>query len=180
MTIGRTHLGLLLFVGLLAHGLMLVNDGIYWDDWTVFNVDDRVVLNTFREQGLPLKAIIHVLLNEWPIAYHWTTFLAIIASTVVFYLILGSVPEIDGTERLILALLFEVFPLNSAKVAMSIAPYMVGLLLFTLGTLWVVWFIRTGRWRYHWLACVFLWVSFQIEPFSASAFNSSSRSLARS
>ena len=165
MTIGRTHLGLLLFVGLLAHGLMLVNDGIYWDDWTVFNVDDRVVLNTFRESGLPLKAIIHVLLKEWPIAYHWTTFLAIIASTVVFYLILGSVPEIDGTERLILALLFEVFPLNSAKVAMSIAPYMVGLLLFTLGTLWVVWFIRTGRWRYHWLACVFLWVSFQIESF---------------
>ena len=70
---------------LLARGLMLLNDGIYWDDWIIYKIDSRYVFNHFLQTGIPLKSVINVFLKDHPMVYHFLTFFSLWASAVLLY-----------------------------------------------------------------------------------------------
>ena len=50
------------FLYLLSHGLIfLILDAIYWDDWTIYNVDKEIIFKNFHESGVfvPFVSYLH-------------------------------------------------------------------------------------------------------------------------
>lgn len=124
----------------LAHGLLLVNTGIYWDDWTIVGVDPQTVLDIFNQTRTPWAGQMHSFLLSLsyglPI-YRAIVFLSFLLSSLLVNAILSSIDSIDRNNRLILVLFFSLFPVNSARVAIINAPYAITYLLFFLG-FWVL------------------------------------------
>ena len=47
----------------LAHGLMLFNRGVYWDDWVLYNMDKGLIIDTFKQAGVFWVGYLHVLVS---------------------------------------------------------------------------------------------------------------------
>lgn len=149
----------------LARGLMLFNNGVYWDDWTVFNVGDKAVVNTFIERGTPLKGFIHILFNNYPIAYRSISFVSLLASSLLLFFILTTISQIDAADRLIIVLLFSLFPSNFAIISTNIAPHLFCLFLFALGSFFLLKYILEGKWISCFVSLILFFISFQYEAF---------------
>ena len=150
----------------IARGLMLLNDGLFWDDWTLYKVDDGFLFDHFLQAGSPLKGIMWVLFNDHPIVNRFITFFSFLASVILLYKILSTIKEITSLDRLILVLLYALFPLNNAMIAMSLTPHMVCHFLFYLGAYVLVRFIEDKRKKAYQLgALLCFFISFQIDSF---------------
>jgi hypothetical protein len=147
----------------LAHGLILLNDGQYLDDWTVFNVDDDAVMDTYKRAGVPLKGLMHISLNEFTFGYRLITFFSILLSSILLFHILKSIKEINPIDRLLLVLIFSLFPVNFSKVSSCITTYIFCSFLFFLGSFLLNKYLLTKRFVYQICALIVLFLSFQIE-----------------
>ena len=56
-------LSFLTLVYTLAHGLMLFNRGVYWDDWVLYNMDKGLIIDTFKQAGAFWVGYLHVLVS---------------------------------------------------------------------------------------------------------------------
>lgn len=149
----------------LAHGLMLVNEGIYWDDWTIFNVADSDILVSFTQGGYPLLGFMHVLLNEYPLLYRIITFISFLVSSLLLFCILTTIREIDAFDRLVIVLLFSLFPINFSKIAMINATPIVCLLFFMLGSYYLLRYVLEKKYVFHTFSLLFFIISFSIHSF---------------
>jgi len=134
------HTDVLLILGIycLAHAPLLLVTGIYWDDWEVVGQPAEAVASLFREMGLPMIARYHLLLEPLGILpYRLAVFLSGLASALCLYGILGRMREIDRTARVLLVLVFILFPANSARVSIVASWYPVSCALF-FGGFWLV------------------------------------------
>ncbi|HKA46326.1 MAG TPA: hypothetical protein VKF40_30315 [Burkholderiales bacterium] len=129
-----------LYVG--AHGLMLLNNGLYWDDWTIFGFPYAAVTQWYREYGLPLFGYYHLVLDSLGVpAYRILVFLSYLVSAACLYGILTRVREIDRRTAFVLALFFVLFPSNSARISVMASRTSLCYALFFAG---------------FWLACLYL------------------------
>lgn len=112
----------------LSFGLLLFNQGIFWDDWILYGVDQKAILNTFREAGGPWAGYYHNFLLSFEhsiFLYRAISFFAYLASGIFVYKILSNVKEITPEARLFIVAIFLIFPVNSARIALIDSPYAV-------------------------------------------------------
>ena len=146
-----------------AHGLMVLNNGVFWDDWAVFNQTPETLLGYIRQRdGLFLRYLIHFpLLSDFGVAIiRIIIFLSYLIATLLFYNILTYIKEIDGFSKLIIVLIFALFPINQARIAISSGLYALCYVLFYLGFWLLAIYISTKKYYLRVLSLLIFFISF--------------------
>src|SRR6185436_183875 len=155
-----TSIDLLLIAGayVIAHGLMLLNNGAYWDDWLIVHGTLESITEEYREYGLPFFGYYHHLLNQIGVpAYRVLVFLSYLVSALCAHAVLRRIAGIDRKTALIIALFFALFPSNSARISIMASRIAVCYALFFVG-LWLLSLClerRSAALRIASLACLF-------------------------
>ena len=117
----------------IAWGPLLVNRGLYWDDWTLLGRTPASLISGFTELGLPLGGIAYSALFSlpWPgLVGHALIFAAYLASSLILHAILRRLPGLSAMDALVAALTFAVLPVNVARIALIDSLYGLSLLAF--------------------------------------------------
>ena len=96
----------------LSHGLILINQGIYWDDWILYNVDGQILIEKFTQAGAAWTGYFHqfmLSLTNSFFCYHLLVFLAYFFASVFVYKILKNITELSSASRLFIAIFFAIF-----------------------------------------------------------------------
>jgi hypothetical protein len=127
---------------IIVHGLLIINDGIYWDDWLIQPLLDSQdwggLYKFFKDIGLPFIAVIHWGASYTPdhvIATKLTTFISIIISALCIYRISTLVCNLGKIEGIVLSCIAIAYPAFQVYVAAIVMPYLVCYALFMVGTL---------------------------------------------
>lgn len=163
---------LLVICGFLAHGLLLLNDGVYWDGWKLYiaHIADRweLVDWIFTERGgIPIYTGLLWVLDQSPwfiFTYKLVSFFALIASPVFIFLI-GRDFGLSRNQAFFVALISMVFHANQSVVELIITPY-----LFSYVCFWFAWFAVTRmipakdseHWVWRFIALVFILGGFRL------------------
>jgi len=130
----------------LAHGLMLLNRGIYWDDWVLYMMDRETLAQFLPQAGTPILAYYYSFLfsfNDSILIIRVIVFSSYLISALLLNEILKTVSEIDGTSRLVLVLIFAVFPAMAAREIVSVSYYGVSCLMFMFAAWLTARYLRT-------------------------------------
>ncbi len=107
----------LIFVAVCTHGLLLLNDGVFWDDWLylmhLYNGHWDIMKYMSIGKGLYVNYFYFQLLNilpKHPLVYKSITFLCIITIAIIIYEICQKTKWIGRTEGLLIAILTMVYP----------------------------------------------------------------------
>jgi hypothetical protein len=143
----------------IAHGgLAFILNAVYWDDWVLYHVPARTVLETFRMAGTFLNWVgyLHVGMQSLgPWAYHALTFVLYFLSGIYLWRVLERHAWIEEQTRLTIVALFLVLPFNIARVAAINFPYAVCYLFFFVG------WSALGRFRF--LALLSFFIAFNTQ-----------------
>ena len=134
--IGRERLAIALLY-LAAWFPMLVNRGLYWDDWTLAGQTPGELMAMFSELGLPIGGPVYAAIVATPVpglVGHALAFGAYLLSTLAFHAILLRVPGLTRRDALVAAVVFAVLPVNYARIALIDLMYAFSLLAFLVGT----------------------------------------------
>jgi hypothetical protein len=135
-TVGRDRLVILVAYAL-AWGALLVNRGLYWDDWTLVGQTQAQLVNGAREFGVPWAGYAWAALLSMPLpglTGHVLAFVAYLLSALVLHGILLRIPWLSRVDAVVAALTFAVLPVNYARIALVDLPYALSLLAFLAAT----------------------------------------------
>lgn len=127
-------LGILL-IYTLAHGAMLLNRGILWDDWVFYVLDPQSQIPAAMQAGLPFEGVYFRLLFPLSniILFRVIVFLSYLLSALLLMDLMKTVTEIDNLSRFVLVSFFAVLPLNSARLPVIDSLYGLSYFTFFLG-----------------------------------------------
>lgn len=159
-------------VGLVTHGLLLLNDGIYWDGWLVYSsfmekAPDYLSL-CFAGAGRPMELCFHRLMGRFPdiiLGYKWVAFLSVVFAAMLVYTICRESNLVNRGESLLIAIMALVYPAFHVGVEMTITAYLFFYLLFFLAV-WLAFKSENAKgvirclWRAF--ALVFFFFSFSL------------------
>lgn len=107
------HFIIIFTYALLAHGIIILNDGLYLDGWIVDawqrRKDWKTMKRFYSEVGMPLLYYQHKFMAYLPLRIHCYRFLAFIStfiSAFAIYLIASYVGFLSNSDALLLALLY--------------------------------------------------------------------------
>lgn len=157
---------LLIFVLYLASfGLILFNDGVFWDSWVFYNQEPAALKTLFSELGFFLKwpAYLHNALL--PASYGVTVergiiFAAYLGAAYFLKGVLRQVKEMDASARLFVTLSFALFPVNFARIALCNIHYAICYFLFFFAFYLFSLFLRSGKTTLRILALLVFFFSF--------------------
>jgi hypothetical protein len=117
------HYIIILIYSIVAHGLLLLNDGVYFDGWLIYtNLVGRNWENLYliaMESGNPLFAYFHWFMGYFPatiFSYKLVAFLSITLSGILVYAICSRLRITSRTESLLIAILSVVYPAYQVSV----------------------------------------------------------------
>jgi hypothetical protein len=119
--------------------IFLTRNGIWWDDWTLFNVESQVIEDMFKSAGMfpPIDAPLHIfLMSIGPWTYKLLTFILFYFCSIAAYVLMERYLNFNIYQLRTAAVLFAVLPLNYARVAAIDFPYTLSLTLFLLA--WII------------------------------------------
>jgi len=134
----------------LANSLILLNPGAFWDDWTLYNMDDKGILNQFIGNGSLVFGYLHIFLkNLWisPILYRILTLLLQATSIFILFRILAYF-QLSNRAKKMLAfsiLIYATFPVYDSKVTMIVLPYTICVTLFLIASFFLLKYTRKER-----------------------------------
>lgn len=135
-----THFLWLAFFYSIAHGgILFIPNAIYWDDWTLHQVDSAIIVDTFKQVGIMLNWVGHLhiyLLHIGSWLYKILTFILMFGSGLALNAIIKRHLIISDDTRFFIVLLFLILPFNWARVALIDFPYTLCYFLFFLA--WVL------------------------------------------
>lgn len=147
--------------------LVLTTQGVFWDDWVVFHVPDSARLNLYTMSGRPLYGhffnfLYGIDFDGFTIfrALIFTSFFAVI---LIFDQIVKRITELSYFERFSLVVLFAMFPVNSSRIAVTMAQYTVCNLLFFIGFFLVLKSLETKKLYLRAIAFVLFFLSFNMD-----------------
>ena len=128
---------ILFSVYLLANSLLLLNvNGIYFDDWILFNHEYNTLYKLFNNAH-GLAGVIHAKLHNYVgnigngvFPYRILVFILYFLSGVFVYKILKNIQSIDKQNQFYLTLFFLLAPVYSARLFLIILPHTVFLSVF--------------------------------------------------
>ncbi|TCK84905.1 hypothetical protein [Albibacterium bauzanense] len=159
----------LLFV--ISNCLMLINPGVFWDDWTLYNMSDKGIMTQFHGNGAVIFGYMHVLLQKLPnapIFYHLLTFVLQLISIYTLFKIIDKwfTVESKGLNFAYFAvLIYSVLPLGDAKIAMICLPFTLCLTVFILAIYFLVRFKLEQQPLDRSLSLLLFFFSFMINSF---------------
>ena len=142
----RDRLGIALAYAL-SWGLLLVNRGIYWDDWSLVGLPKESVIRVFSELGMPWIGAQFVAVLAMPLSglvTHVLVFIAYLLSALLFHAILRRTPGLRPLDALVAALTVVVLPVNYARIALIDLTYGLSLLAFLAATWILVRYVKDG------------------------------------
>ncbi len=119
-----------------ANILMLLNQGAFWDDWTVYGSTQARIAHMFYQTGgsgiVPMWTFHFLFLDVpfSPMLYHCFSFFAFYFMGLIVWQILSKLNVLDSYEQLVIVFLFTFIPYYSAKMTMSCTTYSLWLFLF--------------------------------------------------
>jgi hypothetical protein len=132
---------LIIVAFIVSNFLLLINQGVFWDDWELYNNSRENLVQFFARNGVSYVGDIHFFLQNVTghpaILYHSMSFLFGFLSIAIFYKILEKF-NIESNTIFILTLLFAVMPYNQAKQTMICMFYSFGFFLFLIGVLFFI------------------------------------------
>lgn len=129
-----------MFLYSLAHGYILLMNGIYWDDWTLYDVESEAIVETFQRTGTIWVGYFHSFLLSFENGiwfYRIIVFISFLFAGLFLNQILSNIREISPFSKLTIVLIFMLFPVNSARLALIDVPYAISYFLFFL-SFWLV------------------------------------------
>ncbi len=129
---------LFFLIYLIANFFLLLNyDGIYFDDWALYNHSFDIIYNMFSQvmgnAGIFVSFLHYSLLKLGVFSYRILTFFLLFLCGIFVYKILKTLNFISHQDRFFVTLLFLLAPLYSAKVALIVFPYTFCITLFFFG-----------------------------------------------
>lgn len=145
MRIDQKWIFRLFMLAILTHGLMLINDGIYWESWNIHtnyvsvdgdanahrvsDIDGRVF------SRLIYREIIAFLFPNFAFGFRLAAFSCIIISTLLIYLLSGYVSTISQAQRFWLSAFVLASPHHVLSLDYVYVQYSLDVMLFYLATL---------------------------------------------
>lgn len=161
---------IIVIVGLVTHGLLLLNDGVYWDGWLLYwrLVKGDSLSSWFVEAGRPIEFCFHRFMGCFPgfvLGYKLVAFLSIIFIAILIYKICVKSRQVSRDESLLISVIVLTYPVFHIGVDMTIIPYLFFYVLFCLAA-----FLAfkseetTGVIHYVWrvLSLIIFFVSFSL------------------
>ena len=141
-------LSFLTLVYTLAHGLMLFNRGVYWDDWVLYNMDKVLIIDTFKQAGAFWVGYLHVFVSGGGVtAYRVVSFTSYLLAAWCLYAVLKGL-NVDRYSRLFVVIFFAIYPVNNGRIAMINMPSAICYALFFGGFLMTALSVqRRSYWR---------------------------------
>ena len=136
----RAHTAIIVLCAVVAHGLLLLNDGVYWDGWLIYwmlrerNWAD--LLYTFAQAGSPVTACGHWLMGSFPNAvfgYRMVAFVCIVLQGNLIYRIALRTNLLVPLGALCIAMFSVLYPAFQVGFELINLPYSVCLVLFLCG-----------------------------------------------
>ena len=128
----------LFVIYLLSNLLLLLNiNGIYWDDWVIFDqsfdeiktMSNQLTGNTHLFEYI-FWSLSHI--GNGVLSYRVTTFVVYFLSGLFLFYILLSIKSISKQSAFYITLLFLILPVNSARIGLCVTHYGLFLCLFFL------------------------------------------------
>jgi hypothetical protein len=144
----------------IAWGALVVNRGLYWDDWTGVGRSPASLLDGVWEIGLPWVGFFFAALFSTPLpglVGHILAFSAYLLSTLVLHAVLRRIPGLSRMDALVAALTFALLPVNYARIALVDLTYGLSLLAFLAATWLLIRYLEDRRLPNH-LAALGLFV----------------------
>lgn len=155
---------LIVLIYTLTHGLSLANRGLFWDDWIFWQQDRSVVAEAGRSMGSTWPSAINNLFyySQTGITLdRAVTFISFLLVALLLFGIVRRMPKMTVSTAVWVAVLFSVFPVYQARIALVMVGYGLCLLFFTTA-IWLLVRFRSPRPWYVWLfSAVLMVVSFQ-------------------
>lgn len=119
----------LMLIYVITNGIMLINNGIFWDDWTVIGMERLGLEQQFGENGMWIMTYVHDALNDGSYAqmvYHWLSFIFLFLAYAFFYNILKQFGFNANTAFLIaaLAMVTPYFETKNTAICMAYSVFM--------------------------------------------------------
>lgn len=131
---------LLVLLVFASHGMLLLNDGVYWDGWMLYgyylNHDVESLLGIFSDAGNPGTGYFHLAFWAAPnllFAYRLVTIFGILLSTLLVYFMVQRVSVLSARERWFIAAMFCCYSAFQANVEIITTPARLAYTLFLLG-----------------------------------------------
>ena len=121
---------LILFVGLLAHGLLLFNDGHYGDGWFLYYYSQKgqleVYQNWLKESGSHGYSWIHEVFGKVPIfLFKFIMFISLLINSALIYFLLIHYSSLRQNHALFIALSALVWPFYHVIVNITFFPVLI-------------------------------------------------------
>lgn len=119
----------------LSYSLMLLNNGIYQDDWTLYNMKRETIIAIYHDQGHRWLAYFHNFLLSFDHAiliYRSLVFSTYLLAALILNQIVRRISVISALDRMFLILFFAVLPVNNVRFLLINTPYAVSNCLFWL------------------------------------------------
>lgn len=162
------------FIVLFNYILLLINSGMYWDDWTLYFEDMEHIVKVFNQTGgNDLVGYLHYfMINKLGIwSYKVFTFILIIISGISLYKILENINKLTNTDRVVIAIFFMTYPLFHTKALLINFPYTLMSTLFYVSFYFMTKYVDSKiHYLYYSLSLIFLYLSFFIQSILVFCF----------
>ncbi|WP_299153911.1 hypothetical protein [uncultured Christiangramia sp.] len=153
------------FLYFLSNVLMLLNPGVYWDDWAIYNMSDEGIMNQFYGNGVYPIGYMHVYLTKIassPLLYNYLCFLLQFIGIYSLFRILNnySIKSKNSTFLYLSVLIFAVFPFYDAKITMIVLPYTICLTIFLVANWLLIKYNNNRNIVYRIISLVLFFLSF--------------------
>jgi len=149
----------------ISNVLMLLNPGVFWDDWAIYNMNDEGIMNQFYGNGLYPIGYMHIFLTKItssPLLYNYLCFLLQFIGIYSLFRILDnySIKSKNSTFLYLSVLIFAVFPFYDAKITMIVLPYTICLVIFLVATWLLIKYKNDRNIVYRIISLVLFFLSF--------------------
>jgi hypothetical protein len=152
---------------LFSNFLLFFNTGMYWDDWTLYNMPFEGIMQQFKGNGAPYFGYIHYYLNKLPnpsLVYSLLTFILQLSTAYCMWLIIKLL-KIDTPFFFWVVLLANIVPYFSANNTMICFPYTLAYFIFWLGFLLMLLGFEKKKWELRILSLLLFFASFTVNSF---------------
>lgn len=125
--------------------LLLNVDGLYWDDWIGYHQDDSTLALFFGQIQHGIKGDFFLFfshLGNGIYGFRMFIFIATFIMGMLVYLILNNIKELNEKALFFLTAFFLLIPVNSAKIAISVIPFVLPILIFFLAFYWLTLYLK--------------------------------------
>lgn len=142
---------------------MLLNNGVFWDDWTLYNMEYNDLMQQFYGNGFPWIGKIHYFLISnfnSPLIYNAIT---VVSQIITFSFIYKTLVKLEVKNYKWISCFALLIPFFAIKNAMICLPYTVLLMLFFIALYaLVIYLYNPKKYHYRIVALVGFYLSFYV------------------